>query len=272
MSADLHVHTTASDGSTSPRDVVYKAKKLGLEAIAITDHDTFGGVEDALKAARDTGMEVITGIELSTEFENKEVHILGYLMDVNDKSLSSHLDFFKKSRVERIHKIVAKLQELNFPLSMEEVLEQAGNGTVGRPHVARVLVRKGVVNSIGEAFNEYIGHGGVAFVPRTKYTPVKAVNLIRQAGGVPVLAHPGLANLDNYIPELVKKGLQGIEVYHPQHDQADIKHYLRIASRWDLLVTGGSDYHGPDARGHEALGTATVPYAVVEKLYCLAQS
>lgn len=271
MSVDLHVHTTASDGSDSPREVVYKAKKLGLKAIAITDHDTFGGIDEALRAAGDIGMDVLSGIELSTEYEDKEVHILGYLMNIKDESLVSHLEFFRESRVERIKKIVHKLQELNFPLSMKEVLAQAGDGTIGRPHVARVLVQKGVVNSIGEAFDEYIGQGGAAFVPRTKYTPFKAVDLIRRAGGVAVLAHPGLANLDDYIPGLIEKGLQGIEVYHPQHDQADVEHYLNVAKRWDLLVTGGSDYHGRDARGHETLGTATVPYHVVEKMYRLAR-
>jgi hypothetical protein len=270
MSVDLHVHTTASDGADNPGEVVHKAKKINLRAIAITDHDTFGGLHEALMAAGDTGVEVLPGIELSAEYRGKEVHVLGYLMNVTDSNLARHLDFFKQSREERIMRIVHKLQKLNIPISMPEVLSQAGNGTVGRPHVARVLIKKGVVDSVGEAFEEYIGQGGCAFVPRVKYTPAKVVGLIRRAGGVAVLAHPGLARVDNCIPRLVDEGLQGIEVYHPQHSRIDIEHYLHVARRFRLLVTGGSDYHGRDARGNEALGTATVGYNVVEELYSLA--
>lgn len=278
MHVDLHVHTTASDGTDSPREVVYKAEKLNLRAIAITDHDTFYGLDDALKAAGDTGVELVSGIELSTEFQNQEVHILGYLADTRNENLTARLESFRKSRIKRINKIVTKLQALGFPLSMEEVLAQAshrayngtGKGTVGRPHVARVLVQKGIVNSVSQAFDRYIGKGKIAFVPRVKYDPLNAVDLIRQAGGVAVLAHPGLANIDDYIPELITGGLQGIEVYHPQHDWQDTRRYLRLASDYDLLATGGSDYHGPDAGGIESLGTITVDYSVVEEIHRLA--
>ncbi|MTI82813.1 MAG: PHP domain-containing protein [Firmicutes bacterium] len=272
MLVDLHVHTTASDGLDNPRDVVCKAKKLNLKAIAITDHDTFGGLQEALQATETVNMEVVTGIELSAEYKGKEVHILGYLMDIMDKDLAYHLSFFKKSRVERVHKIVQKLQQLNLPICKDEVLSQAEYGIIGRPHIARVLINKGVVGSVGEAFDKYIGQDGMAFVPRVKYTPAKAIRLIRNAGGVAVIAHPGLAKLDNYIPRLVEEGLQGIEVYHPQHSQVDIDHYLYMARQYELLVTGGSDYHGPDARGHETLGTATVSYHVVKEIYNLAGS
>lgn len=271
MFVDLHVHTTASDGSDSPKEVVYKAKKLGLKAIAITDHDTIGGIKEALQVSGETGVEVLSGIELSTEYQGMEVHVLGYLIDIRDDRLLTYLANSKESRSKRILKIVKKLQKLNFPISFEDVLAEAGDGSIGRPHVAKVLVRKGIVSSIGEAFDQYIGQGRVAFVPREKCTPVDAVNLIRGAGGVAVLAHPGLADIDQYIPYLVKEGLQGIEVYHPQHNQTDVKHYLNISRRWNLLATGGSDYHGKDARGHEALGTATVRYQVVGELYRLAR-
>lgn len=270
MYADLHIHTTASDGSDSPREVIYKAVKLGLKAIAITDHDTFGGIQDALHVSREVDLEVLAGIELSTEYQNREIHILGYLMDVEDKTFASHLVSFRKARCNRIGKIVKKLQELNLSLTLNDVYEKAGDGSIGRLHVARVLLGKGIVGSIKEAFDKYIGKGAVAYVPRLKCTPYQAVKLIRSAGGVAVLAHPALVDVEDYIPYLIEAGLQGLEVYHPQHKPFDIEHYLGLTRRFGLIATGGSDYHGGDTKGFEVFGKYTVNYSVVEELRKLA--
>lgn len=270
MLVDLHVHTTASDGSDSPEEVVIMARKVGLKAIGVTDHDTIGGVAEAIRAGKRLGLEVIEGIELSTEYRGQEVHVLGYLMDLENGILLDHLTRSRKSRLDRIYKMIDKLKQLNLAISISDVLQEAAGDSLGRPHLARVLVRRGVVSSVGEAFEHYLGKGGLAFVPRKKSTPWQAVKIIRQAGGVAVLAHPGLAGIDDCIPSLVEAGLQGIEVYHPQHSKSDIERYKKIADRWALLVTGGSDYHGRGLKGIEALGNIIVSYEVVERLRKMA--
>lgn len=271
MLADLHVHTTASDGTDSPSRVVSMSAELGLAALAIADHDTLEGVEEAVLAGRRYGVEVLPAIELGTELGGREIHILGYLVDLHDEDFLARLAFFRSARRERAVKMVKKLEMLGFPVTYERVLEIAGGGSVGRPHVARALVEAGVVESREEAFNLYIGNGKPAYEPRFKLSPVEAVRMIRKAGGVAVFAHPGMAGCDAIIPSLVEEGLQGLEVYHPGHDTPVSRHYLKICRQHRLLATGGSDYHGSDHREHSLMGVVTVSYQVVLDLKRLAR-
>ena len=268
---DLHVHTNASDGTESPRQVVCRAREIGLQAIAITDHDTLEGIIPALEAGRAVSLEVLPGIELSTEYEDTEIHLLGYLMDLNHECFLAHLDGVRQDRKKRAVKMVSKLHQMGIPITSEQVFSVAGGGAVGRPHVARVLIEMGFVQSIAQAFERYIGSGGPAYVPRFKYSPLQAVRMIRSAGGVPVLAHPGLGSSDVLIPQLVDEGLQGLEVYYPGHSSRVIEHYLGFCHYYNLIFTGGSDYHGPEHKNHGSLGTVTVPYSVVQDLKARAK-
>lgn len=272
MAVDLHVHTTASDGRDSPERVVQLAKGLGLGAVAITDHDTLDGIRPAMLAGRRLGLGVVPGVELSTEHGNCEVHILGYYMNMEHQEFLSHLHTFKVARMDRAEKIVIKLRELNIDLTMPRVLALAGEGTVGRPHIARALVELGVVTSVGGAFDELLATGKPAYVPRFKCSPLKAIRLITEAGGVPVLAHPGLNKEDGLIAALVEAGLKGVEVYHPDHSASLSRHYLALCRQYGLIATGGSDYHGQGLGNLGNLGRVTVPDQVIKDLKALAKS
>ncbi len=265
MAVDLHIHTTASDGLETPEEVVARAAGQGLKAIAITDHDTVAGVDEAIRAGSRFGIEVIPGIEINTNYKNSEVHILGYLLDYKSDILLEQLGHIGKQREERIGKIVDRLNDLGVNIKMEEVLLTAGDSIVGRPHIARTLVAKGVVSSTDRVFDEYIGEGKIAFVPRYGLTPIEAIGLIKRVGGVPVLAHPGLMNHDGLIEELVVAGLQGLEVYHSDHTPEQSVHYRRLAVDHGLVITGGSDYHGAELK-HRPMGSATVDYGSVKRL------
>lgn len=266
MPVDLHIHTTASDGSDSPAQVIARARSIGLEAIAITDHDTLDGVPAALECARVMGFEVLPGVELGSDYEGKEVHILGYLMDLENKAFQERLAFFRKTRVERMFKMVQKLREIGIVLDEEKITSLTKSGAVGRPHIARAMVEAGAVDSVNDAFEVYIGAGKPAYIPRFKLDPMEAVHLILSAGGVPVMAHPGLACCDGLIPRLVQKGLMGLEVYHPSHIKEQCVHYLELCRKYDLLFTGGSDYHGSDRHDNGRLGLTTVTYQSVVAL------
>lgn len=270
MAVDLHVHTTASDGTGTPAQVVAMAKELALEALAITDHDTVAGVAPALAAGRESGLAVLPGVELGTRFGSREIHMLGYLIDVEDGQLLSVLEMFRRDRKQRLEKMLVRLAGLDLFLQREQVMAEARVGAVGRPHVARALVKTGAVSSVEEAFDLYLGDGRPAYVPRLKYTSEAAIELIRRAGGVAVLAHPGLNRCDELIPDLIRAGLQGLEVYHPAHDAATTEHYRELCRRYRLVGTGGSDFHGPDHRKHGRLAAATAPGEVVRKLKELA--
>ncbi|MFZ5899656.1 MAG: PHP domain-containing protein [Bacillota bacterium] len=264
MSADLHVHTTASDGSENPKEIVRQAALLGLRAVAITDHDTVRGVEEGLRSGAAYNVEVVPGVEINTDFNAREAHVLGYYVDFKNQEFLKKLNSLANARTDRIKKMVAKLQSAGLPITLADVLREAGDGTVGRPHVAAALVRLGIVASPVEAFERFIGRNRPGYVPRSKFSPQEAVKLILAAGGVPVLAHPGTVGDDRIIEDLAEVGLKGLEVYHPDHDEETVNHYLTIAGNLELLVTGGSDYHG---RGyHACLGGITVPYSVVEAL------
>ena len=266
MPVDLHVHTSASDGTEEPGLVVIKAAKIGLEAVAITDHDTVDGILPALEAGRELPIEVVPGVELSTEDNKKEIHLLGYFLDHSSPELRAHLERLRAHRAERALKMVRNLNEMGIPLSPESVFAEAGRAAPGRPHIARALVKEGFAANPGEAFDRYLGKESPAYVPRFKYSPPEAVQLIIRAGGVPVLAHPGLADCDDLVPVLVRAGLMGLEVYYPAHSPSQVEHYLFICRKFGLISTGGSDYHGPGQEEHGRLAAATAPYTVLRQL------
>lgn len=265
--ADLHLHTTASDGSLAPAEVVDRAAEIGLRVIAITDHDTVQGIEDAQQRGQEVGVQVIPGIELSVRSDSEEVHLLGYGIDVNDPRLHAHLENFQADRLRRVERMVERLGELGYPLTVSEVLVAAGDGSPGRPHVARVLVDKGYFKSISDVFDELLKEGRPGYVPRRRLSLAEGVALIHQAGGLAVCAHPGLLKKpDEVLQTLVTVGLDGVEVIHSEHDQADRERFAKFAEEYGLLRTGGSDCHGPGVKREMFLGRYTIPKEWVEAL------
>ncbi|MDD5196192.1 MAG: PHP domain-containing protein [Candidatus Omnitrophota bacterium] len=264
-SADLHLHTIFSDGTYTPEELISQSLKSGLSAIAVVDHDTVAGLAPTIAAAGESGLEVLSGVEISAEYKNQEVHILGYLIDYQDKAFLEKTASLKNNRIERVYKIVAKLNALGIPLDPQSVFDLAASGTVGRLHIARALVKGGLVRSIYEVFHKYIGDNGPAYVLGFRFSPQEAIEFIKKAGGVPVLAHPYTLNNDELILEFVKLGLMGLEVYYPEHSQGAVNFYLELARQNNLLVTGGSDCHGK-AKPEVRIGSIKVPYALVEKL------
>lgn len=269
MIADLHIHTTASDGTDTPDEVVAKAASIGLGYIAITDHDTLEGIASGLEAGKKHNVGVLAAIELSAEYKNKEVHILGYMIDVESKKFNDKIAFLRETRINRLYKIIDKLKGSNVFLEADRVFEIAGKGSVGRPHIARAMMEKGIVASVSEAFNFYLGYGKAGYVPREKYSASQAIDIILEAKGVPVLAHPG-ANIDlSFIEILTNQGLKGIEVYHPSHDSRTSRECLRLAEKYNLIATGGSDYHGKD-KTKNILGCCWVSVQIVDEIKAMA--
>lgn len=264
---DLHIHTTCSDGVTTPEDIARSAIRAGLRAIAITDHDAADGIDRALRANEEAGgdLEVVPGIELSASAGNDDVHILGYFMDHHHEALLEALGRFREARYRRAQKMVARLNVLGLDLKFDTVLGVAGNAALGRPHVAEALVREELVYSYDEAFTEYIGYGKLAYVPKYRISPQEAIHLIVLVGGVAVLAHPGTLGRDELIPSMVKAGLQGIEAIHPVHTRELTAYYLRLAQKHGIVPTGGSDYHG-EGRGRQILAEPPVAGSVLEDL------
>jgi 3',5'-nucleoside bisphosphate phosphatase len=221
------------------------AARQGVRVLAITDHDSTDGLPDALEEAARLGIELVPGLEINCDVPGSEIHVLGYCVDWRADWFQAFLREQREERRARVHRIVARLTELGMPLTAEEVFAICKEGSPGRPHVAQAMVERGYVRSVREAFDRWLHAGGPANVPRRRLTPVEAVKVVRRARGVPVLAHPGLADRDELIPELVEAGLAGIETYYPEHSAAQIEAYLATCRRLDLVATGGSDYHGP---------------------------
>jgi predicted metal-dependent phosphoesterase TrpH len=264
---DLHTHTTASDGLLSPAALLEKAAEKGLGVIGITDHDTAQGVRQALAGPRPAGVEIIAGIEVSSYVADCELHVLGYFLDPRAPSLLAYETERAAARTERLERIVAQLRAAGIDVSVEEVLaEPGGDGAPGRPHVARVLIRKGYAKSMGECFQRILGKGGPGYVPYAKPDAGEAAELIRAAGGVPVIAHAALDRLDPHLDALVERGMAGIEVWHPDHDQAARERYAAFARARGLLMTGGSDFHGEGRKDGGALGATGCPPAELERL------
>ena len=261
--ADLHVHSVFSDGTYSPEKLVTASANAKLSSISIVDHDSVGGIVPALNAAVSLGIEVVPGIELSAEYEGSEIHILGYLIDYKNRTFLERLNYLKDNRIERVHKIVGKLRDLGVNLDSNSVFNLAKQGTVGRLHIARAMVLEGKVNSVFEAFQEYIGDKCPAYVLGFKFSPLEAIKLIKDAGGIPVLAHPYSLHNDEMILQFIQCGLMGIEAYYPEHSQSMINFYKNLAAKHNLLVTGGSDFHG-DAKPGVKIGCMKIPYELVE--------
>jgi 3',5'-nucleoside bisphosphate phosphatase len=263
--ADLHLHSQFSDGTYSPEELVAQARRCELAAIALTDHDSVEGCPGTAAACAAAGIEFIPGTELTAEQDGNELHLLGYFMDTQNPSLLVQLARFQAVRQNRIREMVARLNKLRVPLSAEAVFELAKCRAPGRPHVARALVQAGLCANLDEAFERFLKKNRPAWVPKFKMSAREAIDLIHLADGLAVLAHPGLNRTDQVIPGMVEAGLDGIECFHTKHSTATSRHYLELADRFHLLVTGGSDCHGL-SKGKPLIGTVKVPYQLVEKL------
>ena len=272
---DLHLHTTASDGVMSPSEIVRYAKAKGLQAIAITDHDTIEGLEEGLSEGEKIDFEVIPGIEISAEHSPGSMHLLGFFLDIHHPLLIERLEYLQKARAERNPKIVERLNRLGIQVSYEEVVKASGGGQIGRPHFAQVLLEKNYVRSFQEAFERFLKKGAPGYVDKFRFTAKEAIHFINEAKGVAVLAHPntlnlnGYSELENLILRLVEGGLKGIEVFYPEHSILEVAQYKTLAERYGLVMTGGTDYHGIERNGLDigiGRGEMKLPYSMVERL------
>jgi predicted metal-dependent phosphoesterase TrpH len=263
---DLHTHPVASDGTYRPSELVAEAARRGVRVLAITDHDSTDGLAEAIATARaHPPLTIVPGIEINCDVEGAEIHVLGYGMDYEAPWFHEFCLAQRADRRARVHRTAERLAALGLPIDVERVFALVQEGSAGRPHVARVMVERGYVKTVREAFDRYLASGKPAHVPRRKLTPEHAVRLLRRAGGVPVFAHPGLAERDELIPSMVEAGLMGIECYYSEHSPAQRGTYLDLCRRYDLVATGGSDFHGPPVRA-ATLGHPTVPLATWDAL------
>jgi predicted metal-dependent phosphoesterase TrpH len=270
--ADLHTHTNASDGTNEPPVNVRLAKAAGLAAVAITDHDTIAGIRTAEQEGRNIGVEVVPGVEISTVAKGQDIHVLGYYISTTDTTFLQRLERLRNTRQQRNRMLIERLHELGMDISLDEVMNSRqpniDQETVGRPHIADVLVSKGYVATIAEAFEKYLGKSGAAYVNPPRIHPAEALEWIKAAGGTAVLAHPGLYGDDELVRELIGRGLDGLEVYHSDHSAAEEAKYLQLAESAGLLVTAGSDFHG-QRHGevfHAPIGTRKVAVDVLQLL------
>ncbi|MCR5176709.1 MAG: PHP domain-containing protein [Anaerovibrio sp.] len=270
MSSDLHMHTRCSDGLLNPEEIVDAAKAAGLNYIAITDHDTVNGIcqlyEAGLYPAK--GIKIIPGIEFSAHHETQEIHILGYNIDIYDKNLTDKLNDVVEARWSRFSSIVKKLQEMEYDISETDVLEIAEDSTsISRSHIAQAMVKKGYFSSVRACFEEILEKGRPAYVSHFRLEPGEIIDLIKQSGGIPVLAHPKLIRDDVLVEQLLKQGIEGVEAFYPKHDSEDTARYLEMANRYNLMVTGGSDFHGIPGRSPLSLGDFVIDDSYAAELY-----
>lgn len=271
---DLHVHSTASDGTFHPAELVSLALETGLSAFALTDHDSTDGIGEALAAAEGTGLEVVPGVELSTEYNGTEIHVVGLYIDRSCKPFCEHLKTFRDSRDNRNLKMIVRLQEEGFSITEEELHEKFGDCVLTRAHFARHLVDSGQVGSIPEVFDRYLGSGCKCFVDRPKITPVEAVKLIRRAGGTAILAHPCMYKIPReeiraMAAEMAEAGLEGIESIYSRSRGDDEAYFTAMAESFGILISGGSDFHGtnkPDIKLGTGTGNLNIPYSILEKI------
>jgi predicted metal-dependent phosphoesterase TrpH len=270
--ADLHIHSTASDGRLTPAEVVKEAAERGLKFISLTDHDTIGGIVPALAAAKGfPDLKLIPGVEISTDIPDGEVHVLGYFIDYTSRELGAKLDQFRNSRLNRARGMVAKLDKLGIPLDWQRIQQIAGSSVMGRPHIAQAMLEKGYIDTFKQAFTDYIGRDGPAYVEREKVTPAEAVALIIKARGQAVLAHPFTAGDPEAMTiELKSAGMVGIETYYNGYTDEEIEQLVAIAERHNLITTGGSDFHGLDS-SESAIGGIDLPLESVEELIAKAR-
>lgn len=266
LRVDLHAHTNASDGEHSPEELIQIARERSVAYLGIADHDTMAGLERAAAAARLAGdIQVIHGVEFSTDWEKREIHVLAYMVDFRDPATIALTDKFREGRLGRAQKILAKLDALGVPVEFDKVAGIAGDAAIGRPHVARALVQAGHVATVQEAFDKYLASDKPAYVEYESASPQDAVQMIRAVGALPVLAHPH--DVQRIVPELVKVGLVGLECYYAQYNEPQQRELADLAKQYGLIATGGSDFHGLHRMGHmSALGEVNVPLEAVEKL------
>jgi predicted metal-dependent phosphoesterase TrpH len=262
---DLHSHTNYSDGFNSPRELIDKAKQKGIEILSITDHDNLAGIEEASEYGRQVGVEIIPGVEISSDIMDREIHILGYFVEPGNPEIERYLEFFRAERLKRADRIVRKLNTLGISLKLEDVLKISRNSAVGRPHIAQAMVERGFINSYYEAFNKYIGNGCVAYEKKVHISPRSAFKIISDSGGLSFIAHPGIMP-EHILKELIESGVDGIEVIHPSHSQQLVKFYRGIANEYFLLESGGSDYHGGKREDENNLGKFYVTRSVVDAM------
>jgi len=259
MLIDLHVHTNSSDGLYSPSDVVKLAARSGVSVLAVADHDTINGIEEAAAAAESHGIRLVPAVEINCFSGDTEQHILGYFVDHTDAAFQDSLGELQQARLKRMHLVISKLADIGIFLEAGDILRFASRGVVGRPHIARAMVKNGYAGSVREAFDKYIGEGKPAYAPRSRLSPAEAVHIIGRAGGVAVLAHPGLWSNDDLIPGLAGLGVAGLEAYSPDHDKKKVRRYIEIARELGLVVTGGSDFHGWGESHAARLGMVSTP-------------
>lgn len=273
MAVDLHLHSTASDGTLSPTEIVSKAHEMGLTAIALTDHDSLAGIPEAVDAALKFSLTFIPGLEMSSEYGDRDIHILGYFIDYTQAHLAETLAGLRVARVNRGRIMVERLADLGLEIDFAEVEKYAHGGAMGRPHVAQVLVKQGLADDISDAFARFIGRGGPAYVSKHVLTTLQIINLIHQAGGVAALAHPGPSRVDEPLLRVLKDGgLDAVEVWHTDHAPEQTRYFKQLAFEFDLMVTGGSDCHGfAKSRGF-VLGSLGVPDQIIEPLRAKAKS
>jgi len=272
---DLHIHSTFSDGKMTPEEIIQVAYKRDVDVIALADHDTVGGIERAINAGHQRGIQVIPGIEMGVSYKNLEFHLLGYYFDYKSKAIQQYEEMMRHSRVERAKKIISELDNLGFHITYDLVEEKAGGSPIGRPHIAQVLVEKGYVLSAQDAFQHYLGEDKKANVLKEGVDIEQAFDLIKKSGGITVLAHPKtIPYFDELFPVLLDAGLDGIETFHPQHHPSDLKRLEELADANDLLKTGGSDCHGASYET-SMIGVLDIPidyfYQLQEKMEPLAK-
>ncbi len=273
--ADLHTHTRASDGTCAPAENVRIAKEAGLAAVAITDHDIVAGIDEAVEAGKEHGIEVIPGVEISSAANGQDIHVLGYFIPYQSEAFREKLLDLRETRHLRNQMLIAKLNELGIPITLESVYRRKKGETdknIGRPHIAEELMEMGIVQSITEAFDKYLGKGAAAYVNPPRISPQEAIDFIKESGGVAVLAHPGLYDDDELIKELIAHGLDGLEIWHPDNDDDARARYSKLAEENGLVMTGGSDFHGwrGEEPFHAMLGSSTAPMNAVEHMRQLA--
>jgi predicted metal-dependent phosphoesterase TrpH len=266
MGPDLHIHSTASDGTLPPARIVERAAALGIPGIAITDHDSVAGVTEGLQAAERLGVRFISAVELSAGDAGRGMHVLGYFVDHTDSALERRLERLRATRLERAHRMVESLREGGYRIDIADVLLAADGGAVGRAHVAQTLVTSGHASSVTDAFERFLGRDKPFYVPKPVATPAEVIAWIHDAGGIAVLAHPAVSEIGDLVDGLVRLGLDGVEAFHIEHSAAEREYYALRAQDLGLVATGGSDFHG-DERGTGVLGGANVPKWVLQELF-----
>ncbi|MBI4744448.1 MAG: PHP domain-containing protein [Actinobacteria bacterium] len=266
MSIDLHLHSTMSDGTFSPAELVSQAEILDLRAIAITDHDSVDGIEIGIEEGKKRNVEVIPGVELSSDLDGIDIHFLGYFIDYKNSDFVGHLKKLRYMRYERASRMVEELKQIGINVDLVDVLDIAKEGCLGRSHIARAMIKRGYIDSIEEAFEKYIGRQAACYVEKYAYAPKDVIELINNVGGISVLAHPGISDCDEMISEFVRFEMKGIEVIHSEHTLEQIEHYTNLANGYNLLITGGSDCHGLSEKREMKMGSVIVPDSFLDDI------